>query len=581
MAIIDNGCTEIGDILLMKPDIPILGLVSLSSFTDTLTNETATRYFIKEFKYSLDGLNYSLWIPLTNPNLTSILLQPNDYFYIEYKYTRAGIDNTGILIFEDITLVGVFVDFSCGEVFENSIFAKFINCPDTEVLNWCINVTDKLYKQGIIPNYIIRRVNQNSSQDKDYIDFWRTIACFFAMIVIYGRKVLERFTSYPELLEEYLKQRNIYLCPLPDYQDLLYIMNNYYNEIRQRGTNEIYKEKSTTQLNLTSIFHTKSINNKQVDGELLRLIYYKAIDEFIFNLIKKEYIGWNINNSSPLFKGLTIQNGPNKAYDNSDNVQTLTKYPIYNQNYLKIEQDEYHRIIEIAYVPIGGQAGISPDISNFTNNNFDKAIKVNENLDYEITFWLKQPTFDDSDSDSESDSEIYSHISNITFGCIGVDKNNNKIDFLDVTTNLPLNTFFIDQKLNQTDKYYFIRGIIYNKNKPHISLANSILNIGFGNCLKFSPNISKIFPQIIVTGKIDVNSALYIKDLKVRPLSTPFSTGFIQPKNFIEIWMNQNNPNYTTIEIEEIMRKYLLPYNCTFKNIYILNNLEDSSSQSL
>ena len=578
MAIVDNRCTAIGDILLMKAGIPIVGLISLQSFTDTIFGETNVRYFNKEFRYSLDGLNYTAWFPLTNLNLTGIIFTPGDYFFIEYQYTRAGVDNTGDLAFKDITLNGTFAAFDCGSTFQNSIFANYINCPDTEVLNWCINVTGKLYSSGIIPNYITRRVNQNTSIDKDYIDFWRTVACFFAMIVVYGRKILERFTSYPELLEEYLKQKNIFLNPTQSYQDLLYIMNHYFDEIRQRGTIEIYKENINTQSPLTSIYHSKS-NNKQINGELLRLICYEPINEFIFNLVKKEHIGWNINNASPLFRGLSIQNGVNKAYDDSINTQTLTKYPIWNPQYVKIEQDEYIRVIEISSVPLGDKAGISYDLSNFANTNFNKTIKVDEDLDYEITFWLKQPTFDDSDSDSNSDSETFYKFPIITFGCKGLDKNNNSVDFLDITTGINNNIFFSNKELNQSDKYYFIRGIIYNKNKNLINAADSKLNIGFGNHLKFQTGITKIIPQIIVTGT-GSGDCLYIKDLKIKPLMTPFSTGFIQPKNFIEIWMRQNNPTYSITEIEEIMRRFLLPYNCVFKNIYLTNNLDESQSNS-
>lgn len=588
MAIYNNICTEIGDILYFEELIPIMGLTSLISYIDVIDGQTSDRYFKKEFQYSLDGINFSSWQDLTDFNLTQISIQPSDYFCIKYKYTRIGVDNTGDLIFENITLNGTFIDLSCGDSFNNSIFAEFINCPDSEVLGWCINVTKKLYYKGIVPNYILRRVDQNSNNDKDYLDFWKTIACFFAMIVIYGRRILEDFRNYDQLTELYLKQRNLFLNNKTSLEDLNYLINNYYDEIRQRGTAQIYKEKNLTQFNTTSISHTKSNFDKKIDGELLRIISYTKFDEFIFNLVKKESIGWTINRSSPLFKGLSSQRTINKAYEDSGDILDLNKYPLFNLDKILLENDyeENKKVLKIFGVELNSKSGIGP--SNYPNINEEdlaKSIKVNENLDYQITFWLKTPYFDESDSDSISNSSIdYSLHTKITFGVVGLDEENNIIDFLNVTDNSIQNNFFVEKTLIKGDIYFFIRGIIYNKNKGIISSDNSILNIGFGNNLKFSPNIIKIIPVIFsvvpLSHAFTPLNCLYIWDLQVKPLNTPFSTGFIQIKNFIEIWLENNNLNLTEDQIKEIMRKYLLPYNCTFKNIYIGDNYDYSESIS-
>jgi len=63
--------------------------------------------------------------------------------------------------------------------------------------------------------------------------------------------------------------------------------------------------------------------------------------------------------------------------------------------------------------------------------------------------------------------------------------------------------------------------------------------------------------------------ATIIKDFKVRPLDREFSTGFIQSGPFIINWLKNNNQNLTNEQIEEIERKYLIPYNSTKKNIYL------------
>jgi hypothetical protein len=571
MAIVNNTCTEIGDVLLFEFQIPIIGLLSLSSFTDVIIGETATRYFKKEFRYSLDGINFGNWNNLTNSNLSLISVTPTDYFYVKYRYTREGIDDTGDLTFESITLNGIFSTFGCGQTFVNSIFANYVNCPDNDVLGWCLNVTKKLYYEGIVPNYILRRVTLNINEDKDYLDFWKSIACFFAMIVIYGRRILENFRTYEELLKLYLKQKNLYFCNNTSLIDLNYLVDNYYDEIRQRGTNQIYKEKSSTQLNLTSIYHTKSKFTKLINGELLRLICYTNVDELIFNLTKKEYVGWTINRSSPLFKGLHSHLTLNKAYEDNGDVIDSTLYPILNSQYISIEEDENKKVLKILNVPIGTQSGIG-------SIDLNKSIKVNENLNYQITFWVKFPTFDDSDSDSTSDSWVGNfQDTKFTFGVIGLDENNNQINLSSVNHNggpITFDYFFQQEVLNKGDKYYFIRGIIYNKNFNLIDYPDFLLNIGFGKNLKFEPNIIKIIPVILIDGQISNINCLYIWNLQVKPLSTPFSTEFIQIKNFIEIWLEKNNYSLTEEEIEEIMKKYLLPYNCIFKNIWLEDNYD-------
>jgi len=580
--IVGNTCSEIGDVLLMESSIPITGLTSITSFIDVIIGETGTRFFLKEFSYSNDGLNFSNFIPLNNSNLSAITISSTDYFLINYRYTRAGTDSTGILEFDSVTLNGTFSTPISGTIFQSSIFAQFENLVDADVLKWCMNVTKKLYYKGVVPNYILRRINQNSSEDKDYIDFWRTVANYFAIVVIYGRRLIDEFKNYPNLLEDYLEQKGLFLNDNPQYQDMMYLMNKYFDEIRQRGTLQIIKEKQSTELPLTSIFHTKSNNGKSVNGELLRLICYKNLDEFIFNLIDKKYIGWNINNSSPLWQGLTNQNSVNKAYENSQDVLSLVNYPLFNSQYIKKEHDYWSdkHVMEIKNVPLSGTAGIGIDPNDFPHADFNKVIRVHEDVDYEITFWLKQPTFDDSDSDSTSDSWSLggNQPAQIPVGCFAFDSDNNQTNLLSINTGLPCNYALSAIKLSKVDTYYFVRVIIYKKDEPLKSIIDSQTNLNVGVNLKFQTTIRKIIPFVFSISRFSSINSLYIWDFKVKPLKTPFSTGFVQTKNFIEIWMEQNNMSLTNEQVEEIMRRYLLPYNCNFKNIYLANNNQSSSS---
>jgi len=581
MAIIENRSSEIGDVIVIKTNVPIIGLLALSGFIDSTTGEVSpTKLFYKRFRYSVDGINYSLWLDLTISNVSAVVVDPTNTFYIEYTYTREGTDPTGDIAFNYVQVDGTYQTGVCPDIFINSIFYQFFSCGDLDVLRWCVNVLEKIYEKGIVPTYIERGVNSNLNWvDRDYLDFWRTICCFYAMIVVYARH-FETFGSDEKLLLEYLKQKGLNLCDNVSIQTLIYLKENYFDEIRQRGTVRIYKEKYSNQLNLTSIFHSKSVDDKQVNGELLRLLCYNNIDEFIFNLVEKHHIGWNIDNSSPLFKGMTNQLTVNKAYEDTEDFVSLTKIPIFNSAYCSLENDfiDGKWTFKIQGVPIGQRAGISHNLTTPNITDFTKCIKVNENLDYEITFFVKCPTIDDSDSDSSSDSFVANLGQYLTFGVVGLDQNNNIKDLININTGLASNVFVTSYQLPQQNRYYFVRGIIYNKDEVLKNTVNSWLNINTGNNLKFVEGVTKIIPQIIIENQIDVDNALYIWDLKVRPLSTPFSNGFIMPRNFIEIWCSQNNKNYTTVQVEEIIRKYLIPYNSTFKMIYMEPTAQQSSS---
>jgi hypothetical protein len=63
--------------------------------------------------------------------------------------------------------------------------------------------------------------------------------------------------------------------------------------------------------------------------------------------------------------------------------------------------------------------------------------------------------------------------------------------------------------------------------------------------------------------------ATIIKNIKIRPLDMPFSMGFVQSGGFAVNWIKINNKSISEDDLEEIERRYLIPYNVGFKNIYL------------
>ena len=218
-----------------------------------------------------------------------------------------------------------------------------------------------------------------------------------------------------------------------------------------------------------------------------------------------------------------------------------------------------------------------------------KFIPVSNSLDYEITFCIK------------CDSTI-----SIDFGVKGFDINGQEQEFYSIFTGTANNWFLKNGIVLNTGKYYFIRGIIYNRMKNQVSQGDSVLNIGSGVNLKFSSSTIAIIPQLYTTTYSDssesqsesysslestfesesfstsggINGNCFIWDFKVRPLRTGHSRGFIQVNNLIELWLKNNNQNYSLIDIQTIIERYLIPYNTNLKLIDLDEIYSDDKSIS-
>ena len=65
MAVIENRSNEFGDIIRIKTEVPVIGLLFLDTFTDSTVGETPSEYFTKQFRYSNDaGMNFTDWMDL-------------------------------------------------------------------------------------------------------------------------------------------------------------------------------------------------------------------------------------------------------------------------------------------------------------------------------------------------------------------------------------------------------------------------------------------------------------------------------------------------------------------------------------
>lgn len=568
MAIVANRTTEVGDVILIEVDVPLVGLTALVDFTDTVVGDTATRYFNKRFRYQADGINWSSWIDLTVANIQAVNTDPSSPFKIEYRYERVG-DPLGELRFDDATLEATrqFPPAECGPTYKDSVFNRFFDCMDNEVMQWCLNVLEKLYRSGIVPQYITRGGTSNlNAVDKDYIDFWRTIACYFALFVKYAR-TFESFRQDDFLLREYLKNRGMFLCDETEYLDLLHLMNHFWDEIRQRGTQLMLIPKGTT---------LSDGRVKEADGEFLRLICWHMCDEFIFSLTEPENTSWTVNSGSPLFTGLhkhanVVRGYAKNAGAMSDLPQEvdLAEYPLHNSGAVSVvnDTDNDGGAIEAISVSSGGvTSGIglphNTPVASVTDDQWNKAIVMDPCLDYEVTFWVKHVSgtgtidFTMNMYNETRSYGPYRHMSAYLGGPYRV----SFFEGLDIT-----------DLCAQTGKWYLVRGILFGLYSPlkfssdrnafvsydsniGFHLHQSRYNFYYGSACKGLPGVST-----------DVAGNVRIANFAVRPLKTPHSVSFINLNKWINIWANNNNGEYTKSDIDQIVRQYLIPYDTQFK----------------
>ena len=526
MAIVENRSTEIGDVILIRAEAAVVGLIALSSFVDDTGGEQTNRTFRKEFRYSLDGVNFSLWEDLTLSNIQAVQVTSTDTFFIEYRYTRQGSNSTGELQFNSVQMTGSFVDRSCGVAYNNSVFGKYFSCNSVCVLNWAINVLQKLYDRGIVPNYLTRNETNSLEDDRDYLQFWRSIAVFFAYLVCLGR-TFENFDSNLEIATEYVLQKGFYLCGDEDLVDVLAIINNLLRERANRGTVDMYNAQG------------------DVEGELLRLFCWTEHEFFNLGVSQPEFVGWNLNNSSPMYRSTTKRLDLNVSYEFTEDFENLSLYPLINDPNVSIITDSSRNVLRINSVPIGSVSGIG--LTDLT-----KSIIVDPSLNYEITFEVRVQSTDNL----------------LSFGCFGFDIGGNSVPFINTSNNLNSNFFFVRESLNQSGRYYFIRGILYSEQG---TAGPDSLNIGFGNNLRFNANIKRIIPYIVLDNAFGAaaSSALDLYNLKIKPAEFSYSRCFLNNQRFVDIFTRNNNGALEDVQIDQILRKSFIPYNTSFKVEYI------------
>jgi len=454
------------------------------------------------------------------------------------------------------------------QIFNNSVFAQYFSESSPEVQTWVENVFEKLKQDGILAKFIIKGDTDDSTAD--FNQYAQPIVKFFAYLVILARK-FEIFKQNDFLSDQYLLNKGYYTSGDETLDELLYDISNLLRRRARRGTIDTI---------------TPNLSTTASNGEILSLVGWNPSIFFKLGVARPEKNSWNINNSSPLHRGCTGRYDLNIGYEYTEDILDINKYPVLNPTYVKQTEYRFKQCLEIESVPILQEGGIGlQDLS--------KKIIINPNYNYEITFWVSQDAT----------------LENLTFGVKLFDFTDTPINAKSSIDGSPKNFFFQTRRLNKAGKFYFVRGIIFNKDKSNISTEDAKLNIGFGTNLKFPPEAVSLIPYIVMdnnmgndsdhdsdyfsgasvevfdSGDSDSISAasdyydgvasIYLWNIKVTPCSTDYERCYLDNKRFIDIICSNKNGNYNNQQIKDILRRYFIPYNTAFNLVNLPRTLED------
>lgn len=557
----DNILYEIGDVLLIDVVPKITGRVHLTDFSDTLEGITTERTVQKEFRVSPDGVFWNNWQPLTAENLASAEYVVDSALTIQLRYTRTGSDSTGVIEFKSIDFMGSreAIQFVAPTI-SSSIFANIIGTPEMKALEE--NLFKKLYYRGIVPAYIPRAENSDENEDRDYIDLFFSVARFFSLFIRFFKR-FENFGTDYDLMREQVRQYGIYFDESNiTLEELQYLAQHLYDQIRQRGTEMIFKRKGYLMPNGETL---------QIDGEFIRLLRSKTTDELLYENMPLNKVGWCLGQSSPMYRGTAQAYYLNKTKEDTQDFEKLSDFFITtfgNASYDLMSFDN-KKVLRLQTNELG-KVGIGR-INNESITKNDIYV-VDSRMDYEITF-----AFQINNGTTFNSNKLL-------FGVEGFDILGNKMNDAFITPNGEKisETFFESSfKTWKAGNWYYARGIIHAYSSSN--LDESKTNLGIGTNLYFNNSFVKfILPKIQISGVTLTDVKIW--DYKIRPLvrgtnilplksgeENSHSLGFIQSSRIFYSYIRNNNNSQSKDEITDIIEKYLLPYNVTDIFVFMSN----------
>lgn len=511
--------SEEGDTLIIDNDY-LLGVNFINSFVDDLNGETEEVYFEKYFQYTIDGIHWSDWEELSNTNLSNINTKFNHIFNIRYKYIRQGSNPSILLYFYSISIDINYIELNIPDFYQSTVFSKYFSYLNKEAIEWSVNVLNKIYNKGVVPQFIERGDNFNWG-DEDYINFWWSIIYINGLKISYG-KIFSDILSYPDLVRKFLLQKDLIISTNDDLSNYYYLLSYYYDEIMKRGTASVTDKNRT----LPSDF-----SNIVIKGELLRLCSQPSYIESIFGVINSNETGWVVDYTYPGYNYNDLYLDFIRGFEVTKSVEDLTKYNLFNPGSIVLENVSIGEEI-IKCIKINSSGG---SVYTGIESSYNKSILVDNESDYEISFRIKGLQVGNQ----------------VEFGVKGYNFKGDEVDFKSIYDDSPRNSF---TTFNNISGDLFIRGFIRHK---FYGLLEKLPEIGELINLKFNLGIEKISPFI----KITTTNNIYIYDIKVKVLPVTSVNATLLYNSELVIKLLDGYSTLTKQDIVETIITKLIPVN--------------------
>ena len=424
------------------------------------------------------------------------------------------------------------------EIYNKTVFKRFFEKNDPAVLAWADNVLSKISGTGILPTFI-------KKDSEDFQVFWGSICHLFALVVIYSRQYNQIDTN-KILFELFIENRGLVTNEITTLEQMQYLFDNYVNEYRKRGRMDIVSKEGV------------------ILGELLRLIQYGELDEFIFALLMPRDTGWTLGYSSPTWNRTDTVLNISKGYEMTESVTDLSKYPLINPTGVVIVNDTDNDGNPIKVMSFVGNTltGIS------SAEDKSKLLTISEDLAYQIQFKIKVSSTTDQKIHFgvQTYDELQRPISCVeAFTISGQSpiESNNFVKNIDGGTgnlNFPIPNI-----------YYQCTGTISKVNR---SFSEEVkLNFPYGRGLKFQTGAKYLGLELTQDRTTVTNaiSGIYIYDIKIKPIYLPFNQGYLGEKNVIASYF-KNNSLSSNNTVKQFIETYLISYKNIFGGSEIFKN---------
>jgi hypothetical protein len=529
--IVNKTTKYIGQYVEFSYETPLRGLVSITSFVDGITGQTGTRLFNKEFSYTLDGVKFSKYEPLTLGALQAIAggtIPIESDFILKFRYTRAGSDTLGNLTVDSMVINGTY-SMAYLQILDlaNTIFQD-IGFTDEYWNKVWVNLLKKLYGKGIVANYVERGDNK---EDADYITYWKIIAYYYAFTIALVDEKISKITEKIPDLSEFLIERGAYAYTDNTIVTLNLVANYIFDQIRRRATKGIIYIDGTPQAPVTNPNH----------GELLKLVGFKINDEFLFEYVK-QLNGWYLDVNSPDYHGLYGHKQLNKWYDEGEAVD-LSKLTLTGT------------VLNLTFFGRTNMMWMQPSSTAESGD-----IKVADTLGYELTFWIKTAI------NNVDINTLTLTISTTT--ALGSPVDTESILSGSVTGTI-LSAYTNSNQGNAI--FYFIRAKIYPKGTALIASPDSQTNVNTGVNLRFKDGAERMKIKFACGAGA---GAMAISDIKLYPLYQFKNNVSLDAGDMSRVWLKNRNFELSSkinpikgMSVEEYLdikiRETLLPFSST------------------